>query len=1558
MSTYGHGGRRAPSNDSLVPGKLSRPSFNTSASTQSLRTLRSQAAKPTAAWTGKDRVLAASVVDDPSRAITALPSVNCSVPHPTQRLSLLPRPSIEGTRSLSSPASTVSPHTPASSIPSSLSSSDLTTPSPFTSNHSAPAIVGPKRTRNVLRRKAPTIGTHAGHNASQKLSLVIPSSAPPIKSGDRRTATPLTAPLKEPPRYHGKAEIPDPLSRQAQKVQEPAELASLRTTAHLQSIPLPPATHYPSADTPSTRYSESPGVPSIWSRGSTPTSLSSYSPGITNSSKFSRMRQPSPSQSRLPFFSPSSTPISPQNAPIERPGSKPQRSGLPRRSLGLASATIQTGGSQSSREETAHSDDGHLGRPSQQEQLTECSPPRDGPSRNPDIDIDVAKKEVEQVERELLSLQRTRSLSVTRAAGPSVPQTPPRPSREGTHQLDLESSPVIRSNLPYLRSTGHKRRESIEANRNALSQSTLVSTDSLPLTKNLSRRPSGEISSPPLVRKVPKTLAKELPLEAAHANPPNAPKRFGFFSRKSRNTSEADSDDKARATRKGPAAGTGHEGYGKYSSQRGRKPSSSSASGARARSTSTTRSTSHSDTSRKGSTSSSRPDVNLDEFLSSRLEPVIISGGGMDGAALSRTVSEQSISSMSATSSNLPRQATLTPSTVQSAESLAASIGTSSDLDPAGEVGNPSVSRKNRPTQPPSERRASRSRMPVPTTKNQSGFYSLPGAVTTSTALSGNTSSTIILPGAKAAPTAPAHQENATKSDSTQIKKERPSRWNLFQRGRSSESVDATDTKVPTPLQTAHLHAAISPVLKRRPIAHYALVDTDSDELDDILGQIESSPPTEEENYAMPIQAPPNLDLKKRHPSTQLQPPLVIRSETGPSTQILPKILPGLENVSLMDPHAGHIVQRPQRLASVGRIPEVVSRRDRHHMPAMQSFSRPFSVAESPSVVAPWVDAPNSHNPLGGLSWTHSPSKPGEWGHGFNPAFSAPEAVSALEFLAGPFVSGELLQFSPHKGSISSSASSEATAAVTAVPPQPGTAPTEDEVWNEYDDLIDHVLSPETPASKEPASEECNMAQQSDRFEKATTASRALQDGLNHTIAHQPLPASIDEASSTSEDEDPTYVRRSTIVSALDEPLAPSTQASYSNLIASYGDPDVMYSPVQHPTQPSLDPVQEQQSNFLQSLAATHPPNSKKHAGREFPGCSEREWDAVTHINMRSASLMTSRWLSFGRVLFSPAHNHVKSGTYGRILVIDGLGNDDWSFYCSLTYPDAEVYSLSGRPVSTAVPHPAAWQPPANHHTVYHAGLQNPLPFPKDYFTVAVLRFPAASSEAVQSNIIQECRRVLRSGGYLEMSLLDRDLVNMGARTRKAVRRLKETTYLADSGISLKPASDSIQRLIGTQGFDNLRRCMVRIPVAGMVVRSSGSTTSSSNKSLSASAGTTTTSTSTATLTTTPSTETPVSNPLNPGSPFEDNLSLGDLLSDPSPSAANDESIAKIVARVGRWWYTKCYEEPALHHLDPSDRSLWNDRKVLRECQKRGTGFRMLIAYAQKPSQKRRTASV
>lgn len=1439
------------------------------------------------------------------------------------RLSMLPRPNIGTTASPTTPVSASSQNSTQRSF------SSVSTPETNPSLYVAGQQLPPKRARNVIRRRAPTIGQHVEQSQSNKLSLVIPQGSQDINMTNASTynqlASSLSASSATSYNPSQKNDSSVTLNSASSKFSGPKELASLRTTVDTQNLP-PPPTPFFSASSPSTRYSVSP---SIWSRGSTPTSLSSYSPGIVHSTKIGRLRQPSPSHTRLPVFSPQ-IPPSPQQdisyvkgdgrksstKPEQIPGRRNKGSILPEK---VSSVDI-TGS-----------------RPN--------PPPRklsvgSHHPESPEIDTEKARKEVEEAERRLFG--ETRS-SPAHIAEP--PQTPPRPSRDGTHRLEVETSPVVQSNLRYIRSTGHTRRESIEkvlASQRpnpTPNQSAAASIDSLH-SRGISQIPSRDGTSPVLSRKSPRTLTKKAPKENTEPKIPVS-KRFGLFPKKSKPDLTESPTEQHRLPRKGPTAGTGHEGYGKYG-QRGRKASGSSSSGTRTRSTSTTRSA----TSKESQ--SSRPELEIDDFLLSRLEPVIINGGGLDGASLSRTQSEQSMSSVSVASvSTLPRQTPFSYSTGPSTESLATSTETSGEtltLD-----GFNGAARNRSPERQPKTggRSYTKSRMPVPKGKKH-GILTNPQASATSTSLS-KQHSNIAAPSQPTRTTqqSPEKQPKAQPTEPQQAKKGKASMWSFFHKSRGNEQKSVPPT---TLAPTTKLHAAITPVLNTRPVAHYALLDTDSDELDDIIKNIENSPPTEEEEASRPVEVPRGLNIRKREPSVLLPSPPKMHGEFDKDNHPSPRT--AMFNRNLM-PQELEISpeQRPRRLASIGRIPQVVSRRDRHHRPAMQSFSRPFSGVESPSLTVPTTESmrespliaktpPNQNMPF---DLGFAPNESPEWGRGFNPTFSAAEDASALEFLAGPFSTYEFLQFPPKKDSTSSE-SSGALAAVTAVAPVPGSPPTEDEVWNEFDDLIDHVLSPDKST---PKPEESDKTEEGDRFELATMASKALQDELNgaHNAQRAPDRASVRSSASS------VHLRRSRIVSALQSSTAPSSQPSYSDLAAPYGDLNEEKDVLTETTEPSstTDQRRENESTFLKSLAAVPSPRPKFHREQET-GSPEHEWDAVTKTNMRSASLMTSRWLSFGRVLFSPAHNHVKAGAQGRILVVDGLGNDDWSFYCSLTYPDAEVYNLGGRPVSTSVPHPAAWQPPTNHHTVYHAGLGNPLPFPKDYFTVVVLRFPTVCSQTVQGNIVQECKRVLRTGGYLEMTLLDRDMVNMGPQTRKAVRQLKEMTCLSDSSLCLKSTSDSIQREIGAQGFDSLRRCIVRIPVAGVVLRSSDS--SSSTRSFSATA---------------PSSAFPLpaisitaADSQNRGSTSkypDGNISLWDLLSDPSPSPANDESIAKIVARVGRWWYSKCYEDPIFSARPTS--SMWNDRKVLRECQKRGTGFRMFIAYAQKPSEvPRRTASV
>ena len=184
--------------------------------------------------------------------------------------------------------------------------------------------------------------------------------------------------------------------------------------------------------------------------------------------------------------------------------------------------------------------------------------------------------------------------------------------------------------------------------------------------------------------------------------------------------------------------------------------------------------------------------------------------------------------------------------------------------------------------------------------------------------------------------------------------------------------------------------------------------------------------------------------------------------------------------------------------------------------------------------------------------------------------------------------------------------------------------------------------------------------------------------------------------------------------------------------------------------------------------------------------------------------------------------------------------------------------------------------------------------------------------------------------------------MNMGNDTRRAVRDLKVRMTIADPDVSLKPVSDNIQNILGRKGFENLNRCVVGVPVAGRVA---GSIDSSSSRSSQESY----------TKRARDSADAAGSGAMSSSAKIhrdhDNNFSLSDLISDHSPTS--DEKITKMVAKVGRYWFTSCYEWTVLPDADLK-RSIWADKKVLQECKTRGSGFKLLIAYAQKPLENRR----
>lgn len=1466
-------------------------------------------------------------------------------------------PSSQGPRSFLPPRATTHPLPSPSGPPvspnlnASLGLSQSSYSVSITSDNS-PQTPARSRPRNVLRRKAPTIGQHTAKKQPaamedtkpERLNVIIPNEARP-SNGILNFPQPFEGSnqgdqLHSPPsavRGRNLSSTPDNISH------GPIELASLRTPLNTQNLP-PPTPSFASASSPSTRYSGSPG---IWSRTSTPTSLSSYSPGIVQPVKFgSRLRQASPSQTRLPTFSPRIQQTPSPSIPMSSGGF---RSPVSTQGADSTASLTKAGQNGSVTELDSGKTKAPISGIPQRKTSIKAGLPRNStglaePNRNT-----AAPKSSSIEPRGPVRRGATQGLSL------NTQQVPRRPSRDGTHQLELEPSPVVQSNLSPETMIGHKRRGSVESSITidksplSVNQSAATSVDSLH-SRTSSRIPSRLPPSPELSRKPPHSATKD-------SKPPQTPispgktRRFGLFSKRSKPELGAKATDENRPTRKGPAAGTGHEGYGRYG-QRGRKTSVSSNSGARDRSTSTARSASKSISSSRGS-DRGRSDLGLDDFLLDRLEPVIIPGGGIDAPALVRTQSEQSSSGVSTTSTmNMAPRSKLSQSPGYSTDSLATSTGTVEKIRDSSRIKTSQPELSKGQVDP-----GGSSNLPI--TK---GLGLDAERKTSQAGISSQekpqASTLVSSPDAKGI--------SSTKKDEKKSpKKGLGLKWNFFHRSNGNHA-----HKEPEPLASPvpQLQASVTTVTSHRPVAHYAFVDTDSDPLEDIIHNIEDSPPTEDDGMSSPVEVPAALNIRKPSQSILLPSPPKLNSEfitNGPPSPKVyfttnpfdPSPKSKEEPVQKQEDLPG---KRTSRLASVGRIPRVVSRRERQHKPAFQSFSRPFSVAESPSLTA-LVDRPAEFSPPRPRLESQRRIPPRDR---HDPAFDLtqpfgdPTTQSILDFIAGPYSKHEFLTFSPGNDSmISTSSGSESLAAVTAVIPTPGSELNEDEVWGEYDDLIDDVLSPETTRSVSPGEHDVEG-----RLELATMASRALQAELSGQADKRVRSSLIENPAlaltpaSPQSSNGSVRLRRSRIVSALHSSIAPSSQPSFSDIIKAYCDDQPEGEAPDQIDQPTISPGDQQSLYPISPLNPSPSFETCRQRNTVLFDIAERDREGPTaQTNIRSGSLMTSRWLSFGRVLFSPAHNHVKDGQDERILVVDGLGNDDWSFYCALTYPNAEVHCLTDGPAPTAFKHPAAWQPPSNHHTIHHASLEDRFPFPRRSFAVTVLRFPAACSESAQNKIVSECKRVLRPGGYIEMSVLDLDMVNMGIRTRKAVRQLKERTYLTDPTISLKPASDSIQRMLGQHGFDSLRRCVVRIPTAGMIVRSSASSSSTSSSNPSTMATTTTP----LTVFSGPSTSSvgAQSKAHGKSSSNDTDLSLGDLLSDPSPSPSNDESIRKIVAKVGRWWYTRCYEIPVLPNGD-ADLSIWADRRVLRECQKRGTGFRLLIAYAQKPSEKRRTASV
>ena len=1422
------------------------------------------------------------------------------------------------------------------------------------------------RHRNVLRRKPSSIDQRSRYAHTEGSTVSEQQAAPKFQD---TVSSPDTAADPYPGSVFGVAlpTISASSSYLPARGAEPSDQAtsSSRMAAYnayrAPKTPtpqlLPPlAPSFANSSGSSTRRSESPGS---FSRTSTPTSISSYSPGIPITSKSPlRARQTSPTRSR---------------PPVTRhwPGNNSKQELAVDDNRGLS--VVQEMATSSSSSDTvrgnerpvpSHQDRTDLPTSNMKRQDNTLVAGSSMPATSQNSYTDNVRAQPSKPNH-LHQPTHDSFTHVTRSASQHPSKTPPpRPSREGTPVLEdvVIPSPVIRSNLSRLETTGHKRRESwgkpassssYEPQRPSPSQSV---PEKLASKSTLRSATSSQLQSPKPVATGPSrtwpvdstrskaTTRTRSPDRAAgrsrdsspvKARATKSPSRFGLFSRRASPVRNSTFEQLEKPVKKGPAAGTGHEGYGKYA-RRGRSGSTST-SVSRGRSTSsnaTASSTARTSDGRKSS-SIGREDPEIDDFLRDRLSPVIISGGRVSsdrdsGAGLYRTTSGASSASViSSDDSNLRdlRSFGISSATKPATSTVNNSTNASRRGSRSLHRGQDSIESENKSDANDSlpsrgrtiatRRSLHRSQMleggesfKIPTTiDTRAGASSL--AISSRDALH---SSALKSDGSLqlANDFSEGREGNWLKSKKAEKPSKSPSKWNFLQRANGAHKKPSSRRPSQEQERPQELPVAITRLPEARSVAHYAMIDSSGQDIDDTedlvpslkdldLPSVSGNTPTlshrqeawrrQEHKQSMLLPSPPTMTGEFTNTHSPPSPKILIRQPAPPPQKPAESPKP-----------------KESRLQQVGRIPRVVSKRDRQHKPPPQSFSRPFSrgnATEQPQKFDPANEQQpyNIGRPTLGLRTEVIPSNP--WGE----QLSAKPASAPARAQAQPQngLGDEFLVFPQRYHSGQSGSSSSGTMSFVVGPPnnkRPAELSHEDEVWKEYDDLLDVVESP-VPLSTDPF--ESSDKRHSPPKNKMTPAPLRIRKDSGassiHSVSGQELPPMTAAPTSPL----PSPPSRMTLLT----PNMASSPLSFSEFIAGYGDRN---------RGSTASKRQSSVSGSRYSQPSARSSTSEADQKRHTQIMAEKTRNSSgSQSNLRFSALMTSRWLSFGRVLFSPAHDEIQTTKQDRVLVIDGLGNDDWSFYCALTYPDATVYNLSSfkrmgsasmrrRELGTV-------QSPANHRQIFHAGMSAPFPFPKGYFSAAVFRFPMATTEAAYYNVVSECKRVLRPGGYLEISLLELDMVNMGNRARRAVRALKVRMQVAQSNVSLQPLSDNIQKMLGRRGFENLSRCMVTVPVAGLVPDSRA------------------------------------------GSLDERDLSFGDMLKDSSPQG--DESITKMISRVGRWWYTRCYESAILPDAEDSDQSIWADRSLLKECEKRETGLKLLICYAQKPLRpKRRTISL
>ncbi|KAF2009883.1 hypothetical protein BU24DRAFT_414337 [Aaosphaeria arxii CBS 175.79] len=211
---------------------------------------------------------------------------------------------------------------------------------------------------------------------------------------------------------------------------------------------------------------------------------------------------------------------------------------------------------------------------------------------------------------------------------------------------------------------------------------------------------------------------------------------------------------------------------------------------------------------------------------------------------------------------------------------------------------------------------------------------------------------------------------------------------------------------------------------------------------------------------------------------------------------------------------------------------------------------------------------------------------------------------------------------------------------------------------------------------------------------------------------------------------------------------------------------------------------------------------------------AQSERQALDQMLPSTWVLQAQKQLNGGKLLSKPAARLISRAREPRILDVGGIPTNDWAWQVAYDYTYATVTTIytAGANLTSNV------SGPENHKHMTVPNLWT-FPFPSEHFDVISARTlyellktdkPLGRSKDEYDLCIKECFRVLKTGGIIDFSLIDSDIIQAGSSAQ--AKSVEFGFNLKTRGYDAAPTKAFLPRL-HKAGFKDVQRMWMVLPM-------------------------------------------------------------------------------------------------------------------------------------------------